>query len=195
MELNHSIRETGFDKFIVVDGQTGDEISNELCYDKAVDLVRCFENATRLDRGLPLFTAEDLPALRAALAGTDAQDAMGARDAHVWQTCTTGCTPGGRKCSVYTKLWETAHRLSSNWSRAPFATINRWGTRRGHMSMAVALADTGINGGEVITAPAGAYEAEMARRAEDKKAADARLAERVAARKAGGRARKPASRW
>jgi len=192
MNLIHSIREIRFNCFVVVDTETGQDISSELTYDKAVDLVFKFENGLRWNAGLPLLTVEDLPALRSELAGDDAEKAQEAVAAHIWNTCETGCTPGGRKCGVYNQLWEAAHRLANNWTRAPFATINRWGTRRGHMSMAVALADVWMNGGEVITAPAGAAEAEEARRVEEKKAAD----ERLAARRASGvRTRRPGRRY
>lgn len=190
MNLNYSVREISYNKFLVIDSE-GVEVSNELPLETAADLIRRFENADRMDKGLALYTKDDMPAILAALAGTDTQDAVDACAAHTWQACGKlgsdgGCTPGGRKCSESLRLWEVAHRLH-NWTRAPFATINRWGTRHGHLTMAVAMADAEINGGQIIKAPEGAYEAEMAKRAEEKKAADKRLEERRAYRALHGR--------
>lgn len=192
MDLNYSIRSTGsYNKFVVV--SDGVDISNELDLDTAGDLVRRLQNADRMNQGLPLYTKDDMPAILAALAGTDAQDAKDASDAHTWKTCTTGCTPGGRQCRESIRLWEVAHQLT-NWTRAPFATRNRWGVRHGFLTMASALADVGMNGGEIIKAAEGAFEAEMEAADKRKAEADARLAERRAERLATGRSRRPASR-
>jgi hypothetical protein len=176
MNLSHSVREISYNSFTVVDAD-GVEISNQLSLEKAADMVRRFENADRLNQGKRLLTMDDMPEVLAALAGTKAQEAADASRAHTWETCKNGCTPGGRKCNESIRLWEAAHQLL-NWTRAPFATKNRWGHRHGHLTMAVAVAEIGNNGGSIIKAPAGAYEAELAARAERKAADDARLAAR-----------------
>lgn len=185
MKLNYSIRETGsYNKFVVV--LDGKDVSNELDLDTAGDLVRRFENADRMNKGLPLYTKDDMPAILAALAGTDAQDAKDLYDAHGWKTCTTGCTPGGRQCDEALRLWSVAHQLT-NWTRAPFAAQDRWGGRHGFLTLAPALAHAELNGGEIIKAPEGAVEVEMAARLQRKAEAAIRREARQAERRATGR--------
>lgn len=185
MNLCASIREISYNKFVVV--FDGIDFSNELDLLTAADLVRRLENSSRIRSGQPTLTKDDMPEILAELAGTDAADAKAECDAHTWKTCSTGgCTAGGRKCSEFMKLWDAAHHLL-NWTRAPFATINRWGRREGHLTMGMALAVVSANGGSVIKAPAGAEEAEMAVRAELKAQSDARVAELRASRVATGR--------
>lgn len=187
MNLNHSVREISYNKFVVVNSE-GVDVSQELDLEVAADLVRRFENAARTGAGEPLLTAEDMPAILAELTGHIGREAWAAHLAHVG--C-KNCMPG-RFCSESMRLFEAQNR-ASNWTRAEFATINRWGVRQGHHSAEVALATIGFNGGKIIKAPEGSIEACLAKQAEEKAARD----EAFAARKAAGfpNRRRAPRRW
>jgi hypothetical protein len=93
----------------------------------------------------------------------------------------------GRSCDEGMKLWEAAHRARRDLDRAPIVTMNRWGTRKAHWNAMSALAEIGINGGEIIQAPAGMIEAGRAEQARELAAARARRA-------SGARPRRPRRR-
>lgn len=86
----------------------------------------------------------------------------------------------GRSCDQGMKLWQAAARASHDLTRAPIITRNRYGVSRAHWNALNAIAEVGINGGEIIKAPAGMIEAGHAENARQMAASRARLAARRA---------------
>lgn len=71
----------------------------------------------------------------------------------------------GHNCPEGMKLWAAAHHVHHDVDAAPITTVNRWGRTKGHWSALSAIAEVGINGGEITKAPAGMIEAGRAHNA------------------------------
>lgn len=94
----------------------------------------------------------------------------------------TGCltcrvaSSSGRYCAEGMRLWNAAHTARHDFDRAPIITVNRYGRRHCFWNAHEALGEVGINGGEILKAPAGMIETARREQAQAKAERDARMA-------------------
>jgi len=94
-------------------------------------------------------------------------------------TCRVGAETG-RYCDEGMRLWAAAHRARHDFNRAPIITENRYGHRKAFWNAHTALSEIGINGGEIVKAPAGMIEAARREQAADLAKRKAERAARLA---------------